>query len=74
MIIICIMLAGIGLWIYGRRTSSRMTVFTGGLAAAAPLLYIAGGGLLLPLAPMLALGAAYWKVDRNYDERQYDKR
>lgn len=73
MIIICIVLAGIGLWIYGRRTSSRVAAFAGGLAIAAPLLY-AGGAMLLPLAPMLALGAAYWTVDRNNDERQYDQR
>ena len=73
MIIICIVLAGIGLWIYGRRTSSRLTTFAGGLAAAAPLLY-AGGEMLLPFAPLLALGAAYWTVDRNNDERQYDQR
>lgn len=73
-LLLCIVLAGTGLWIHGRKKSSRMTVFVGGLGVAAPLLYVTGGGLLLPFAPLLALGAAYWTVDRNNDERQYDKR
>ena len=62
MVIICIVLAGVGLWIFGQKKNSRMTAFAGGLAVAAPLLYITGGGLLLPFAPLLALGAACWTV------------
>lgn len=73
-LLLCIMLLGIGLWIHGRRKSSRMKVFTGGLGVAAPLLYVAWGGLLLPFAPLLALGAAYWTVARNNDEHQYGQR
>ncbi|SDW11242.1 hypothetical protein SAMN05421781_0485 [Marinococcus luteus] len=62
-LLLCIVLGGIGLWIHGRKKSSRMTGFTGGLGVAAPLLYAAGVGLLLPFAPLLALGAAYWMVE-----------
>lgn len=68
-LLLCIVPAGTGLWILGRKKSSRVTAFAGALGAAAPLLYIAGGGLLLLLAPVLALGAAYWTVNRNHDEK-----
>jgi hypothetical protein len=71
MVIICIGLTGVGLWILGQKKNSRMTAFTGGLAAAAPLLYIAGGALLLPFAPLLALGAAYWTVASTNNESNF---
>ncbi|GEK58303.1 hypothetical protein ACFOLK_08980 [Marinococcus halophilus] len=68
-LLLCIALSGIGLWMYGHRKRARMAVFTGSLGVAAPLLYVAGGGLLLPLAPLLSLGAVYWTVNRAGGKR-----
>ncbi|MDZ5782045.1 hypothetical protein [Marinococcus luteus] len=59
-ILLCIVIAGVGLWIRGRRKGARMEVFIGALGTVAPLLYLGGGGMLLPLTPLFALGAVYW--------------
>ena len=65
MVIICLVLAGIGLWMLGKKKSSRVAAFAGGLTVAAPLLYIVWNGMLLPLAPLFALGAAYCTVNKT---------